>query len=334
MTSPKTFSTLQSASQTAYFATHLADVPMMEKFPYRLAAPGPGANLAPALRGLAERYFERPDGAITWHRHANHALSSQVCCLNFLMPFAEKPDLLARFVQSAVGGALPEMLPIEDGPDGRPWFIAFEWIGSADHLNEANAQGARTRGANSTSADAAVKFRLGGETHVLLIEWKYTERYGQPLSSRTSGDTGGNFTRAKRYGSIAFAPDGPLRADAGVEMSDFFWEPFYQLMRQQILADQIERHREADRARVLHLSPSGNRSLHAVTSPKLRAFGTDAFDVFRSLLVDPDALICRSIEDVFRPLLADPGTATEWADYLTTRYDFLNASAAPFPSSE
>lgn len=277
-------------------------------------------NLAPALRADAQALFAA-EPAIQWHRYAGHGLSSQACCLNFLLPFADKPALLGRWVGAVLGIAPPEMLVVEPGRAGRDWYVAFEWIGDRDYLGEGNARGSRNRGANATAADAAVKFRANGETHLLLIEWKYTESYGTPLTGDPTGK------RLKRYKDIAFAPVGPVRADTGLELADFFWEPFYQLLRQQMLAHRVERDPDSGikRARVLHLSPAGNLALHRVTAPALTRFGSDAFEVFRSLLADPDAFIGRTIEAAFAPLAAWP--EADWFPYLRDRYPGL---CAPF----
>jgi hypothetical protein len=109
-----------------------------------------------------------------------------------------------------------------------------------------------------------------------------------------------------------------------LSLEDFFWEPFYQLLRQQILAFQMEEVHEAgaERVRVLHLSPAGNRRLHAVTSKALRHLGTDAFEVFSATLVEPDAFISRTIEQAFGSILAEI-PSDPWAEYLTGRYTFL-----------
>jgi hypothetical protein len=91
-----------------------------------------------------------------------------------------------------------------------------------------------------------------------------------------------------------------------------------------MLAYQIERAREAktDRVRVLHISPAGNRRLHAVTSKALNRFGVDAFAVFAQTLVDPAAFVGRTIEQVFGPILAEI-PQDPWAAYLAGRYTFL-----------
>lgn len=166
-----------------------------------------------------------------------------------------------------------------------------------------------------------MKFRdTAGRTHLLLIEWKYTERYGQPLNPGPEGAA--NATRRGRYSDIFLSPAGPIRADAGVTLDDFFYEPFYQMLRQQMLAFQIERHDTTiDRARVLHLSPSRNLPLHKVTSRTLRRFGDDAFKVFGALLTDDRDFKAMSIEDAFAPLAGWP--EAKWYAWLRGRYSSL-----------
>jgi len=215
------------------------------------------------------------------------------------------------------------MLEVESGPDGQPWFVGFEWIGRADYLNETGRSGVRTRGANATSADAVVRFQHEEKTETVLIEWKYTESYGSPIPPN------GNEVRLGRYKDLVFAPSGPIRSDRALTISDFFWEPFYQMLRQQMLAFRMQAAAEggAERVRVLHISPSGNRALQTVTAPALRRFGDDAFEVFRELLVRPDDLVSRSIEEVFDAALSDTDEESQsWADYLLGRYSFLTRS--------
>ncbi len=283
---------------------------------YRLSPAEFLYNLAPAIRGDAAAYFSRY--GITWHQHANHGLSSQVCCLNFLMPLATRPELLAQVIGGALGVAAPAMLPVEEGPSGQPWFVGFEWTGRADYLNEWPKTGRATRGANATSADAIVRFEHEGRIETLLIEWKYTEAYGAPIPPK------GDDTRVRRYADLVFAPAGPIRADLGLTVADFFWEPFYQLMRQQTLAHRMQLAGEdgAQRVRVLHISPAANRDLHKVTAPRLRPFGDDAFEAFSAVLVRPQDFIARSAEQVFGPVLAE-ASDDPWAEYLSERYSFL-----------
>ena len=254
----------ERVAQSAYFAEHLPPgVAGHGGSEYRLLPEHKALNLAPGIRADAIAYFDAH--SIAWHQHANHGMSSQVNCLNVLMPLATQPRLLARAIEEALGIPMPTMLEVERGPDGRPWFVGFEWIGRADYLNEARESGSRTRGAHATSADAIVRFELEERTETVLIEWKYTESYGAPIPPR------GNEVRLSRYEGLVFAPAGPVHADQGLAIGDFFWEPFYQLLRQQLLAFQMQAAHEdgTKRVRVLHISPSPNHALHAVTAPAL-----------------------------------------------------------------
>lgn len=311
------FDSRERLRQTAYFDAEFPGKGGYKGMALRLDPDDKALNLAPAIRDGAFRYVK--DKEISWHTHSNHALSSQVCCLNFLMPLAENPEMLSRVIGEALGIPGPTLLECEAGPDGRPWFIGFEWNGRADYLNEGGHQGRRTRGSNCTSADAVVRFRHDGRDETLLIEWKYTESYGPPITST------GNPTRIRRYESLAFAPEGPIRNDLGLMLENFFYEPFYQLLRQQMLAFQMQRAKEegADRVRVLHIAPAANLALRKVTSPSLRRFGDDIFTVFRSLIVRPKDFVSRSTEVVFGPLISDPNGANDWAAYLARRYAFL-----------
>lgn len=319
----------QRLAQADHFAA-VCPEPGYKGSAYRLSPQHRGFNLAPTIRDAALAYFSA--NQITWHIHASHGLSSQVCCLNFLMPLATRPGAMSRVIASALGIEPPELLEVERGPDGKPWFIGFEWIGERDYLNEGGRSASRTRGANATSSDAIVRFRHAGRVETLLIEWKYTETYGAPVPNkvREGAARTPNEVRADRYRELMFAPNGPIRGDLNLKLEDFFWEPFYQLLRQQMLAFQMEKAREAgaERVRVLHISPAGNRRLHAVTAKPLKPFGTDAFAVFAKTLIDPGAFISRTIEQVFGPLIAEMPD-DPWAAYLAGRYTFL----APAPQA-
>jgi len=311
------FVSRERVRQGAFLREHHCGDCGHEDHDYRLPPGKRLLNLNPGFADLAESYFR--EKGIVWHRHAAHGLSSQACCLNFLLPLAKRPEVLARLVQAAIGGTLPTMLPIEAG---EPWHVGFEWIGEKSHLNEWRENGTATRGANATSADAAVLFERDGRREMLLIEWKYTEKYGAAPDKRRAAE------RTRRYESLMFAPGGPIRADAGVDLDDMLWEPLYQLLRQQMLACYMQAagERGVSRVRVLHISPKANAALKRVTSPGLRGRGDDVFAVFRSLLVRPDDFIARSTESLFGPIVADvlaadPGDP--WAGYLNRRYAFM-----------
>jgi hypothetical protein len=87
------------------------------------------------------------------------------------MPLCQQPERLAVLVGHALGISPPEMLCVEDGPDGTPWFVGFEWNGDGhDFLNEATSNGTLKRGSNSTSADAFVQFRNADKIEMCTVK--------------------------------------------------------------------------------------------------------------------------------------------------------------------
>ena len=317
----------QRQQQSAFFKRFDGDR-LLPDAAYRTKAEHFGLNLNPAYAEPLVEHFAFPANPIQWHQHKNHALSSQVCCVNFLGPLMHRADLLAPVMQSALGIDHLQMVPVSKDRHGTDIFVDFEWIGAENHLGEWPANCRATRGANATSADAAVRFRApDGKLTTVLIEWKFTESYGQPINPR------GNETRIRRYADKTFFPDGPFRSDLGLHVQDFFWEPFYQLARQQMLAWRMERSSEdgADRVMVLHISAAGNTALHKVTVPELKSLGSDAFDVFRTLLVEPSRFHATSIEQTFLPAIRTRIAADAqdpWAAYLLDRYAFLKEPTA------
>lgn len=123
-------------------------------------------NLLPDVRDAAIELFAGL--GIPWHRGVtggptNHLLSSQVQCINALMPMVTGP---ARIV-GGFGDQLDiaEVLEIEPGR-----FLTFEYISPTDYLSE-SVDGLRTRGANCTSVDAAFEYRTSaGKTELALVE--------------------------------------------------------------------------------------------------------------------------------------------------------------------
>lgn len=319
-----TFAADEHRSQLAYFQANLSERAGHRGRGFQLRPEHRLDGLIPEARGAAEAIFEALK--IQWHPYIGHGRSSQACCLNFLMPLAERPELLLRWVQGISEENAAEMIPLEDARVGDSRYVAFEYTGpdGIDYLGESEGK-APPRGANATAADAAIAFVDGqGRRQLWLIEWKYTESY---LTHRLSPDRNG--TRVKRYAEKAFDPDGPIRADLGLELEDFFHEPLYQLLRQQMLAWQIEKSGAFDLARVLHLSPAGNRALHVITAPNLREIGgtaqSDLFEAYRATLRSPDRFLQRAIEEAFAPLATWPDAP--WYAALANRYPSLCPAA-------
>ena len=268
-------------------AAYLRDGKPQGMYPFCLPAGYATYNLLPDVRESALREFA--DKQIAWHAHTalgptHHLLSSQIQCINALEPLAHDATLVAK----ALGDVLPIAEPLEIEP-GR--LLAFEFIGQRDYLGEV-PDGARTRGAHTTSADAAIRYRTpDGTVEIALIEWKYTEEY---LGHELSADK--HDIRRGRYRKLWDAADSPLRTDL-IPYDDMFVEPVYQLMRQQLLAHELEKAHEldADVVRVVHVSPAGNAELRAsLNRDSHRAVGSDVFGIWRCMLTSPDRF--RSID--------------------------------------
>ena len=207
-------------------------------------------NLLPEVRESAPGLFA--ELAITWHAGvddgpSNHLQSSQVQCVNALGQMVHDPQRVALAFGPVLGVA--EVLEIEPGR-----FLTFEFIGDDDLLHEA-VNGKRTRGSHCTSVDAAFLHRTAeGVVELVLVEWKYTESY-----PATTPEKRKLTTRWARYGTLLDADDGPIDTTL-LDFADLTVEPIYQLIRQQLLAHELERTSTlgADVVRVLHVRPASN----------------------------------------------------------------------------
>lgn len=333
MTSAGTFRSLAEACALAWKASSatLPDAAREEGLyretggPLAICLPAGYANynLLPDARQAGLEAFEA--AGIPWHHgtansSGNHLLSSQVQCVNALAPMIAAPDA----VQAAFGDMLDiaEVLPFGD-PTSPDACVAFEWVGLSDYLNE-HPNGPGTRGANNTSADAAIRYRTtGGATEIALIEWKYTETYsGQELS----GGDKSKAVRIGRYKALFEDPDSPIRVDL-LDLDDFLVEPVYQLLRLQLLAWRMENARElgADRVRLVYAAPSANTELwSSVHRPAHLALASDLGALWSQVLRRPDRFV---LLDTAR--LVSPEAPT--SDEFRVRYGHLVVGHAPTP---
>lgn len=244
-------------------------------------------NLLPEVRDPALALFE--EHRIAWHQAVdggptNHLRSSQVQCVNALGQMMSDPLRIAR----AFGDVL-DIASIRDfgavDPYERGRFLTFEYVGKGDYFGEGI-----TRGSQSTSVDAAFAYvDSTGRDALALVEWKFTETY--PSADRRAEAKAA--TRLSRYEKALAHPDSPIDV-AGFELTDLFHEPVYQLVRQQLLAAELERDGEvkADRVTVVHvLSPDNEAYQRSYVAPALRGRGDTASEVWSSLLRTPDRFV-------------------------------------------
>ena len=181
----------------------------------------------------------------------------------------------------------------------------------------------RTRGALFTSADAAVRFRRkDGKVQVVLIEWKYTEAYFSTSVKTAASGT----DKSEIYEHLYLADDCPINRCRLPHYDDLFYEPFYQLMRQQFLAHEMEKAHEldADVVSLLHIAPAHNEDFKRVTSPGLQHIACSATKVWSALQKSPERFLSVFSEDLFGkfPVQQYP-EMKDWWQYITQRYRWV-----------
>jgi hypothetical protein len=225
--------------------------------------------------GNAEKIYDyfRTEGIAFWGgtRIPNHALSSQIQCLNFLFAIRKDQKLVSQIAQMLLDKSNLTAVQIPEKISENNGYISFEVTSSADYLNE----GTTTRGANCTSIDALIVAEAGnGHRTLIPIEWKYTECYDntdksteydpdQPCDKEAKGEK-----RLKRYSDLIDKSSYLVHRDGVYRKTLFFIEPFYQLMRQTLWAEQMIKHKEpkfieADDYMHIHVVPSKNAELLA-----------------------------------------------------------------------
>lgn len=298
------------------------------RYGYMLALGHEDENLYPALRGAqgVRRFFD--DRAIAWWRHCGfdaaaingptrNMASSQIACVNFVLPLAEIENGLLALL-AAIDEDITGIAMIDDPTARTSSPVEFEWIGLG-HALEGESE--TTRGEFSTSVDAFLLAETRKGRRAYLLEWKYTESYG--ANDKGQGRKGA--TRRRRYArpyaaSLAFGDGVPLEA--------WFHEPFYQVMRQRLLADRMVARKElgVSEAKVVLVVPDGNVDYRcSMTSPTLSAAFPDAAtveEIARAAMIAPDqdfAVVSQqAIAEVVRARCGE--AAQPWSQYHLHRY--------------
>jgi hypothetical protein len=235
-----------------------------------------------------------------------HLNSSQIACVNHL-----EPARVDREVALAVARNIePRVSEVRESGEGG--YLAFEWIGKREYLNE---PGTFVRGANVTSLDALMRVTLDdGALALLVIEWKYLESY--PAKSVATSD--GGTDRVAIYRKLMEAADSPL---APGDPERLFHEPYYQLARQTLLAARAIADLDTPETEWLHIHviPEGNVALRRrVTEAAPLLLGKTLEETWRSALKAPERYRVLAPSDVVPSDTGDDWK--EWRQFLAERY--------------
>ena len=298
------------------------------RYGHMLALGSEDQNLYPVLRGVrgARRFMATRD--IGWWRHVGferpgvggptrNMASSQIACINFLLPLAPAKGAISAMLR-AIDRDVREVVTIDDPVARTSSSVEFEWIGLGHALE---GELVKTRGAVSTSIDAFVVAETRRDRRAYLMEWKYTESYGgEDKGTGAEGDTRRRRYRRPYADSASFAGTVLLHA--------WFYEPFYQIVRQRLLADRMIARCElgVKEAKVVVVVPEGNEAYRGnVTSPVLAAAFPEAKSVeavVRVALREPDrdfAIVDQGT--LAEAVRAECGNAVrQWSRYQSRRY--------------
>lgn len=286
-------------------------------------------NLFPDLRGDdgARKFFR--DRRILWSTNGQsgdrgrrsgyegptrNLKSSQVSCVNFLMPLASVNGALIEFIQ-VINGDVVEIEPIVD-ENGRSTLVEFEWVGWRDSLEGKSM----VRGAFNTSIDALIVGRNGHGRTAYLIEWKYSEENSRRAKSGKN--------RYKHYARAFTDSNSPFKGVA--KLDDFFFDPYYQIMRMHLLGAKMLRSRvtskiEVNRVCVIVVCPEANTEYRRVdpTLPLASRFSgiTDMEQLIQASLRRPDEFRIIGQEHIMKHLRKTwRNSLTDWLDYHEKRY--------------
>ena len=283
------------------------------------------------------------------HRDALNLRSSQVACLNFLFPLAQDPTLAVQALQPL----FPDLAEVEriefeyTGPGPLPGEAVPEitrWLGEPPgEPSRGSHRGGR--GQYRTSIDAAVFGRdPDGLPYAILLEWKYTEgSFGtcSAFSAASPQERQANCesldVRRNPAARCLLATGEPRRQRrywehmpaAGLDLEKLavvggcpFQGPFYQLMRQFLLAAYLRQH-GWPRCEVVVLGFQGNPgplqvppALHGLLPN--RGDLIDAWNTALGLLIPP--LRYLFVETLLVNVERSRGMDSTWREYIKERY--------------
>jgi len=241
-------------------------------------------NIFEPIRTDVVEYFKK--NKISWwggYKPTGHVLSSQIACLNHLFLIRNDKEAVLSILKN-VSNDFKDVLSIVTD-NFTPAYIQFESVSVNDHLNE----GIPTRGNNCTSIDALIyAVHNNGSNWLIPIEWKYTEFY----DNQNKAIEGYKKDPIKCKGEVRKTRYTQLIDDSKQLKSSnhycYYFEPFYQLMRQTLWVEQMIKHNHNERLKAtnflhVHVIPSEN---HDLLEKKYKCSGKSMEETWREHLQD------------------------------------------------
>ncbi|MHB1106366.1 MAG: PGN_0703 family putative restriction endonuclease [Lutibacter sp.] len=270
---------------------------------------------APICNDVIE-YFK--SNLISWwggRRPTGHVLSSQIACVNHLFQIRLDKSAVLTILKN-VSNDFVDVFQINTDKY-LPAYIQFESVSDKDYLNE----GQPTRGNNCTSVDALIYAKhKDGSKWIIPIEWKYTEFYNNqnkaiegykadPLNCKGE-------VRKKRYTDLINNSNQLIN----IVHSCFYFEPFYQLMRQTLWAEQVIKNKDfetikADNYLHVHVIPLENKDL---LDKEYKCSGLGMESTWKNHLVNKDKYVIISPKDLLRNINKEK--YNDLCRYLNERY--------------
>lgn len=234
------------------------------RFRKKASLPGSGFTLQDGKDNL---YNEMPEAIsyfwenrIPWWNAENPSsrtpstdmLSSQMQCVNYLFPlYRDKKAALqlAQLFDSSIDDVLPPILPCYGEQ-----YIDFGFVYNNIRLLNEGVKNT-LRGGVWTSADACIMARRGEKKILILIEWKYAESYCDSFENSVESTL-----LRSRYNALMKQSEQLVEFPAP-EYGYYYYEPFYKLMRQTLLAEGIVREKVADDYLHVVVAPATNLDL-------------------------------------------------------------------------
>lgn len=291
-------------------------------------------NIFKYFRDEAISYFSTR--GIKWHRSSkidlpenkpdNHLCCSQSFCINSLFYFINKPEDLNNLLNQ-LGYKSKEILSFDvDKPheDNNYKYVCFEWFGEKNYLCEMRdgkilEDNKRVRGEGCTNADFAIRFMdIDNKVNIILGEWKYTEAYDERHAMKLKSKI---YRHEKIYSKSLENSIYASKSPTG-NILDIYDEPLYQLMRLQLLAQQMQIHKEmgAEKVTVLLIVPMSNlgykESFYTSNMNKFKSVGV--MDLWSSV-INSKYFKYLYLEDLFN-VINNCIPLNSWKEYLNVRY--------------